>query len=103
MSEPPLKTCPRCSKDTLKKLIGTGGGVIYKGSGFYGTDYRKETDASRKAAKDAKETKEGKEEKSDAKKESTTAKKGDEKSQSPLKRDETKVEQSKSQIADKKE
>lgn len=40
MSDAPLKTCPACGKDTLKRLIGTGGAVIFKGGGFYQTDYR---------------------------------------------------------------
>jgi predicted nucleic acid-binding Zn ribbon protein len=43
MSEPPLIKCPKCGKDTLKKLIGTGGGLIFKGSGFYLTDYKNKT------------------------------------------------------------
>ena len=33
-----LKKCPKCSKPKLKRLIGTGGGIIFKGSGFYTTD-----------------------------------------------------------------
>lgn len=41
MSEPPLVKCPECGKDTLKRLIGTGAGLIFKGSGFYLTDYKK--------------------------------------------------------------
>lgn len=40
MSDSPLKKCPKCSKMKLKRLIGTGAGVIFKGSGFYETDYR---------------------------------------------------------------
>jgi putative FmdB family regulatory protein len=40
-SEPPLTKCPQCGKDTLKKLIGGGAGLIFKGSGFYLTDYKK--------------------------------------------------------------
>jgi putative FmdB family regulatory protein len=40
MSEPPLIKCPHCGKNTLKKLIGGGGGLIFKGSGFYQTDYK---------------------------------------------------------------
>ena len=40
MSDPPLKKCPECGKNTLKKLIGTGAGLIFKGSGFYLTDYK---------------------------------------------------------------
>jgi putative FmdB family regulatory protein len=39
----PLKKCPKCGKNALKRLIGTGGGVIFKGSGFYQTDYRSES------------------------------------------------------------
>ncbi len=43
MSDPPLTKCPKCGKDTLKRLIGTGGGLIFKGSGFYLTDYKKKS------------------------------------------------------------
>src|SRR5262245_44479431 len=39
----PLKVCPKCRKAKLRRLIGTGGGVIFKGSGFYQTDYRSES------------------------------------------------------------
>jgi putative FmdB family regulatory protein len=38
-----LRKCPKCGKSTLKRLIGTGAGVIFKGSGFYTTDYRSES------------------------------------------------------------
>jgi putative FmdB family regulatory protein len=38
----PLKKCPECGKSKLKRLFGTGAGVIFKGSGFYETDYRSE-------------------------------------------------------------
>jgi putative FmdB family regulatory protein len=40
MSEEPLKACPRC-KGSLHKMIGSGSGLIFKGSGFYATDYKK--------------------------------------------------------------
>lgn len=40
MSADPLKKCPQCKKNKLERLIGTGAGVIFKGSGFYETDYR---------------------------------------------------------------
>jgi putative FmdB family regulatory protein len=36
----PLKKCPKCGKNKLQRLIGTGAGLIFKGSGFYITDYR---------------------------------------------------------------
>jgi putative FmdB family regulatory protein len=39
----PLKKCPRCAKLRLHRLIGAGAGVIFKGSGFYQTDYRSES------------------------------------------------------------
>jgi len=41
MSDPKLTDCPSCGKKALSRLIGTGGGVIFKGSGFYETDYKK--------------------------------------------------------------
>lgn len=44
----PLKKCPACRKSKLQRLIGTGAGVIFKGSGFYETDYR--SDSYKKAA-----------------------------------------------------
>jgi putative FmdB family regulatory protein len=40
ISAPPLKKCPHCGKKKLKRIIGTGAGFIFKGSGFYTTDYR---------------------------------------------------------------
>jgi putative FmdB family regulatory protein len=51
MSDPPLVSCPNCGKETLKRLIGTGGGIIFKGSGFYLTDYKnaKSRDSSEKS------------------------------------------------------
>lgn len=39
----PLKKCPHCGKSKAKRQIGTGAGVIFKGSGFYQTDYRSES------------------------------------------------------------
>ena len=44
-----LKTCPKCAKDTLRRLFGTGAAILFKGSGFYETDYRSES--YKKAAK----------------------------------------------------
>ncbi|MEE2908353.1 MAG: zinc ribbon domain-containing protein [Planctomycetota bacterium] len=43
MSAPVKRKCPECGKLTLKRLIGTGSGVLFKGSGFYETDYRSES------------------------------------------------------------
>ncbi len=36
----PIKKCPACGKNKVRRLIGTGAGLIFKGSGFYITDYR---------------------------------------------------------------
>ncbi len=37
----PKKRCPKCKKNKLTRLIGAGSGIIFRGSGFYQTDYRK--------------------------------------------------------------
>ena len=42
MSEEAIRKCPKCGKKKVKRLIGRGGAVIFKGSGFYSTDYRSE-------------------------------------------------------------
>ncbi len=39
----PIRKCPKCGKLKLQRLIGAGAGVIFKGSGFYQTDYRSES------------------------------------------------------------
>lgn len=36
----PIKVCPECKKSKVRRLIGTGAAVLFKGSGFYCTDYR---------------------------------------------------------------
>ncbi|MBF0387831.1 MAG: zinc ribbon domain-containing protein [Candidatus Omnitrophica bacterium] len=41
MSEPKLTKCPECGQEKLARLMGSGSGVIFKGSGFYETDYKK--------------------------------------------------------------
>ncbi len=48
MSAKPLKKCPECGKNALERLIGLGAGIIFKGGGFYETDYR--SDSYKKAA-----------------------------------------------------
>ncbi|MAI67591.1 MAG: FmdB family transcriptional regulator [Phycisphaerae bacterium] len=54
MSAPVKKKCPECAKLQLKRLIGAGSAVMFKGSGFYETDYR--SDSYKKGAKEAKES-----------------------------------------------
>lgn len=41
MTDKKLRKCPACAERKLERLIGTGAGVIFKGSGFYETDYKK--------------------------------------------------------------
>lgn len=41
ITEEPLKHCPKCNNDSLVRVIGTGAGLIFKGTGFYLTDYKK--------------------------------------------------------------
>jgi putative FmdB family regulatory protein len=61
-----MRKCPECGRASLKRLIGTGAGIIFKGSGFYCTDYRsdsyqtaakKETSVATDKAGDKKEAK----------------------------------------------
>lgn len=46
---PAIRKCPKCGKLKVRRLISTGAGLIFKGSGFYETDYR--SDSYKKAAK----------------------------------------------------
>lgn len=60
-----LKKCPACGKRALQRLIGAGGAIIFKGSGFYETDYRSESykksaEAEKKSATESKDDKKGK-------------------------------------------
>ena len=48
-SEAALTKCPKCKKKKLQRLIGTGAAIIFKGAGFYQTDYR--SDSYKSAAK----------------------------------------------------
>jgi len=40
MKDDPTETCPKCGLKTAFRKIGTGGGILFKGSGFYKTDYK---------------------------------------------------------------
>ena len=69
ITESPKKKCPACGKSRLKRLIGGGAGFLFKGSGFYLTDYR--SDSYKKSAE------------SDSKSSSTPAEKPAEKKDAP--------------------
>ena len=57
MSARKLRTCPECGKRRLVRLVGAGAGVIFKGSGFYETDYkRKQPSSSAKSSSSSSDT-----------------------------------------------
>jgi putative FmdB family regulatory protein len=43
ITEKPLKKCPKCGRQKLRRVFGAGAAIIFKGSGFYQTDYRSES------------------------------------------------------------
>jgi putative FmdB family regulatory protein len=43
MKDEPLKKCPACKRQALKRKVGGGAGLIFKGTGFYITDYKKKS------------------------------------------------------------
>ena len=67
ITAPPSKVCPKCG-GKVRRLIGKGSAVIFKGSGFYATDYRSE-EYKKKAKEEKSETKEEKGEKKEGKSE----------------------------------
>ena len=67
ISEGVKKKCPDCGKLKLRRLFGTGAAVVFKGSGFYETDYR--SDSYKKGAAKEKKSGEKKDKKSDTKSE----------------------------------
>lgn len=54
ITEPVERKCPACRKPKLRRLFGTGAAVVFKGSGFYQTDYR--SDSYKKAAENEKKS-----------------------------------------------
>ena len=60
MNDEPVKRCPLC-RCKVRKLLGTGAGIIFKGSGFYETDYRSDSykQAANKEKEPAKDSSEG--------------------------------------------
>jgi putative FmdB family regulatory protein len=76
ITEPVMRKCPECKKLKLRRLFGTGAAVVFKGSGFYQTDYRSESYKSG-AEKDKPKTE--KTEKSDKSESKSTEKSSDSK------------------------
>lgn len=67
MKDSAKRKCPKCGKNALERLIGTGAAILFKGSGFYETDYRSE---SYKKAADAEKAPAATDSKADSKTES---------------------------------
>lgn len=65
----PSRKCPECGKLKAERIISAGGGILFKGSGFYETDYRSES--YKKGAKADKKAQEGP--KSDSKSDSKSS------------------------------
>ncbi|RMH29832.1 MAG: zinc ribbon domain-containing protein [Planctomycetota bacterium] len=80
ITAPALRKCPACGKLKLERLIGTGSAVMFKGGGFYETDYRSESykkaaKADAEASKSSSESSAKSESKSDSKPDSKPANK----------------------------
>tara|TARA_B100000809_G_C15073036_1_gene506798 strand:+ start:816 stop:1124 length:309 start_codon:yes stop_codon:yes gene_type:complete len=76
------RKCPECGKLKLRRLFGTGGAIVFKGSGFYQTDYRsesykKQAKEDRKSSESSSDSKSGKSEKTDKTKNKSQNKKTD--------------------------
>lgn len=72
INDPLKKKCPECGKPKLRRLIGSGAAIVFKGSGFYQTDYRsdsykKKAEADKPAASSTSEGKPSSESKPAAK------------------------------------
>ena len=75
INDPVKRKCPECGKLKLRRLFGTGAAIMFKGSGFYETDYR--SDSYKKAAEaDKKAMSESKEKSSDSKSSDKSKKSG---------------------------
>jgi putative FmdB family regulatory protein len=78
INDPIKRKCPKCKKLKLRRLFGTGAAILFKGSGFYETDYR--SDSYKSDAKKASSSE--KKSKSDASSSKSSNKKSDSKSSS---------------------
>lgn len=72
INDPVKKKCPECAKNKLRRLFGTGGAIMFKGSGFYKTDYRSDS-YNKAAAADKTSSSGGSESKSESKSETKPA------------------------------
>ena len=76
ITDEPIKKCPACKKNKLVRQFGTGAAIVFKGSGFYQTDYRSESykksaDSERKSSESSSSSEGSSKESNSGKSEST--------------------------------
>ena len=80
-SDAPLTKCPKCKKKKLARLFGGGGAILFKGSGFYETDYRRAGETNGEAKPEKVEKADSGESKGEAKAETQTEAKSETKTE----------------------
>jgi putative FmdB family regulatory protein len=96
ITAPAIRKCPKCGKNKVRRLISAGAGLIFKGSGFYITDYRDSGYSDKAKADTESKAAESRESKPAAESKPTESKSGDSKSESkPQTKPESKPAESK--------
>ena len=72
MNDSPVKSCPKCKKRKAKRLLGMGAGIIFKGTGFYETDYKNKSPEKKEGNSESMEKGTAKEKESKSKETSST-------------------------------
>jgi putative FmdB family regulatory protein len=86
MNDNPVKSCPKCKKRKAKRLLGVGAGLIFKGTGFYETDYKNKSGGEKKeGSSDSDSSSSDSSKSSDSGKSSDSSKSSDSKSSSTKK------------------
>ena len=90
INDNPIRKCPECKKPKLRRLFGTGAAIMFKGSGFYQTDYRsdsykRQASADKPAESSSSDTKSSESKSSDSGSSSSGEKKSEAKADKPAK------------------
>jgi len=92
IKDKPLKKCPQCGKLKLRRVFGAGAAILFKGSGFYQTDYRSASyESAAKAEKEAAKPAEGDKPAATAGKDATTGASGENAATKPAKSSKSKT------------